>query len=141
MLSSATFTLDYKQFIKKDEFKWANFFNMAKMKTDIEIKLKNALIEKILQIKEARIDGILEKDFQILKVEFVQPVIDSPSDISKGDYKNAKEIKFVKGKIRVSELNNNGLMENIYYFDGTATVNYVSNNFLVNVSYITIYTN
>lgn len=111
------------------------------MKTDIETKLKNALILKIKKIKEAGINGILKKNFQILIVESVQPIIVTPNDISKGDYANAKEIQFRRGQLRVSESCNNDLMENMYYFDGTATVNYLNNNFLVNVTYITIYTN
>lgn len=92
------------------------------MESEKGIKLKNALILKLKQIKEGKIDGILKKDFQILVVEFVQPIIVSPNDISKGDYENSKEIKFEKGKIRVSEPDNNGLIEKMYYFDGTATV-------------------
>jgi hypothetical protein len=111
------------------------------MKTDIEIQLKNDLTLTLKQIKEARIDGILEKDFQILIVALVQPVIVSPSDISKDDYKNAKEIRFEKGLIRVSKKNDNNINENMYYFDGNATVNYLNNNFLVSINYITIYTN
>lgn len=111
------------------------------MKTDIEIKLEKALILEIKQIKEAKIDGIIKKDFQVLRVDLSLLTIISPNEILKGDYANAKEIQFLKGQIRVCEPDNNGLMENMYYFDGAATVNYLNNSFWVNVSYITIYTN
>lgn len=111
------------------------------MKTAIEIKLNNALISKIIEIKEARINGIFENLFQILKVEYIQPLIVSPSEILKGDYKNAKEISFEKGQMRISEPDNNGLIENMYYFDGNARVKYVNDDFLVDSISITIYTN
>ena len=111
------------------------------MVTDIESKFRNALIFKLKQIREAKIDRILETDIQILDVVLIQPVIVSPNDISKDDYKNAKEIQFSKGKIMVGKPDNNGIMENMYYFDGTAIVNYLNNNFLVSITYITIYTN
>ena len=107
----------------------------------MEIKLENALVLEIRQIREAKIDGTLKNNFQILKVEYIHPTIVSPREILNGDYTNAKEIQFLKGQIRVSEPDNNGLMENMYYFDGTATVNYLKNKFLVNVTYISIYTN
>jgi hypothetical protein len=111
------------------------------MKTDIEIKLKSALISEIKKIKKARINGIFEKDFQILKVEYIQPLIISPNGILKEDYKNAKEISFEKGQMRISEPDNNGLIENMYYFDGNAQVKYVNDDFLVVSISIIIYTN
>lgn len=111
------------------------------MKTEIELKLEKALILEIKKITEAKIDGIIKKDFQVVRVDLSLLTITSPNEILKGDYANAKEIQFLRGQIRVSESDNNGLMENMYYFDGTATVSYLNNSFLVNVSYITIYTN
>jgi hypothetical protein len=111
------------------------------METDIEPKLRNALIFKLKQIREAKIDRTLETDIQILGVVLIQPVIVTPSYISKNDYTNAKEIQFIKGKIMLGKPDNNGIMENMYYFDWTATVNYLNNDFLINVTYITIYTN
>ena len=102
--------------------------NTTIMKTDIEIKLKNALNSKIIEIKEARIDGIIEKDFQILTIEHIQPTIVSPHDILKGDYFNAEEIQFQKGQIRVSRRKVNDFSENMYYFDGSAKVNFINNH-------------
>lgn len=111
------------------------------MKTEIEIKLKNALISEIKNIKEARINGINEKDFHILKVEYIQPLIVSPTEILKEDYKNAEEISFKNGQMRISQHDNNGLIENIYYFDGNARIKHVNGDFLVDSIDITIYSN
>ena len=111
------------------------------MKTAIEIKLNNALISKIIEIKEARINGIIEKGFQVLKVEHIQPSIVAPHDISKTDYLNAKEVQFNKGQIRVSRRDTNGFSENMYYFDGSATVNFYNTDFSVDLISINIYSN
>jgi hypothetical protein len=111
------------------------------MENEKGIKLKNALILEIQQIKEAMIDRVFRDDFHILRVDLSKIIIDSLSEFLKSDYTNAKEIQFQKGQIRLSEPVNNEFAEKMYYFDGTATVNYLNNNFLVNVTYITIYTN
>ena len=111
------------------------------MITDIEVMLKNVLILKIKQIKEARIDGVHENNFQIMKVEYIQPVIVSPRDILNEDFTRANEIQFHKGKIRVSKQDAYGVMESMYYFDGQAKITFQNNEFLIETCSITIYTN
>lgn len=111
------------------------------MKTDLEIQLKNDLTLTLKQIKEARIDGMFRKDFQIIRVDLIQPIITSPDDLPKDDFKNAKEIRFEKGRIKISEQNANGLIDNMYYVDGTAVIDYLNGVFQVDLNISNIYRN
>jgi hypothetical protein len=111
------------------------------MKSEIEIKLINALKLEIMQTKEARINGIFKRDIQILKVEYIQPIIVSPNDISKENFENAKVIRFEKGQMRLSRHKAYGSSEDIYYFDGDAKIDYLNSLFIIELTYISIYSN
>lgn len=111
------------------------------MKKDIGIKLNNALVLSIKQITEARINGKPERDFQILAVLFIDPKITAPNDISKEDYRNAKMIRFEKAQIRLGIKESDGISENIYYCDGSAMINYINDDFSVELELSSIYTN
>jgi hypothetical protein len=108
---------------------------------DIKTKLKNALDLNIKKITEGRINGNFEKDFQILTILFIDPEIVSPNNISKDDYKNAKMISFKRAHIRIGEKKSDVISENIYYCDGSAMINYIDDDFSVDLEVSNIYDN
>ena len=112
-----------------------------KVTPESEAKLKKAIVIKLKLITEAKIDQELKSDFEILSVCDFKPIIVTPNNISKDDYLNARVIQFKGVKIKISEKSSNGTGENMYYCYGDAKIDYLDDDFTVDLTVSNISTN
>lgn len=94
---------------------------------DLKQKLINALILELKKVDKAMIDYVNQSEIQISDVVSINPVIVSPEDIDKDNYKEATAIYFERAQIRIIRLRE-GL---IYYCDGNAKIVYENDAFTV----------
>jgi len=112
-----------------------------KIINDSEAQLKKAIEINLRLISEGMINQEFKTDLHVLSVFDFKPTIASPSIIEKDDYLNARIIKIEKAYIRISQNEINGTSENVYYFDATFHINFIDNEFQIEISALNIFTN
>lgn len=110
-------------------------------KDEIKEKLIKALKSEMKLVKEALVDGNLVGDIEITRFDIISPQILSPEDIDADDFEKAEEIGFSKISVMLKEkLNDNLTHEHNSYCNGSAKINYIENDFTIDLNISNIYT-
>lgn len=104
-------------------------------RAEIKQKLQKALTLKIYDVKEAKINSVLHSDFEITDVILIEPKIILPEIIDDNDFENADVVVFERAQIRLSI----DSLDTVYYCNGSAKINFINNDFEIQLIITRIY--